>query len=138
MNAGHANLVEDGDRRRAHRGHALPGLLDDQRVVHPATAPCAEPPDLFPRTFTLDGYARRPAATSCPTSARACSSASAPCVLTLRHRRAGRLRPGQAVGRGRRLFNFLLLVAQMIPAVIMALGFYAIYLQLGILNTCPG
>ena len=39
---------------------------------------------------------------------------------------------------GRRLFNFLLIVAQMVPAVVMALGFYTIYVQLGILDTDPG
>lgn len=39
---------------------------------------------------------------------------------------------------GRRLFNFLLIVAQMIPAVVMALGFYTIYTDLGLLDTVPG
>lgn len=39
---------------------------------------------------------------------------------------------------GRRTVNFLLIVAQMIPAVVMALGFYTIYVNLGILNTVPG
>ncbi len=34
--------------------------------------------------------------------------------------------------------SFVLLVAQMIPGIIMAMGFYAIYLNLGILNTIPG
>jgi multiple sugar transport system permease protein len=34
--------------------------------------------------------------------------------------------------------NFVLLVAQMIPAIIVAMGFYAIYLNLGILNTVWG
>ena len=32
----------------------------------------------------------------------------------------------------------MLLVAQMIPGIIMAMGFYAIYLNLGLLNTWPG
>jgi multiple sugar transport system permease protein len=40
--------------------------------------------------------------------------------------------------RGGGLITFLLLVAQMIPAIIMAFGFYAVYLRLGILNTVPG
>lgn len=44
-----------------------------------------------------------------------------------------KLRP---VGRG--VLNFVLLIAQMIPGIIMAMGFYAIYLNLGILNTLPG
>ncbi|MEV3939113.1 carbohydrate ABC transporter permease [Glycomyces sp. NPDC049804] len=40
--------------------------------------------------------------------------------------------------RGGRALNFLLLVAQMIPAVVMAMGFYAIYVRLGMLNTVWG
>ena len=40
--------------------------------------------------------------------------------------------------RGGRTLNFLLLVAQMIPAVVMAMGFYAIYVRLGLLNTVWG
>jgi multiple sugar transport system permease protein len=40
--------------------------------------------------------------------------------------------------RGGRTLNFLLLVAQMIPAVVMAMGFYAVYNTLGLLNTIGG
>ncbi|WP_100444792.1 carbohydrate ABC transporter permease [Glycomyces xiaoerkulensis] len=40
--------------------------------------------------------------------------------------------------RGGRTLNFLLLVAQMIPAVVMAMGFYAIYVRLDLLNTVWG
>jgi multiple sugar transport system permease protein len=36
------------------------------------------------------------------------------------------------------LLTFLLIVAQMIPAVVMALGFYQVYTNLGILDTLPG
>jgi multiple sugar transport system permease protein len=32
----------------------------------------------------------------------------------------------------------VLLIAQMIPGIIMAMGFYAIYLRAGVLNTVPG
>jgi len=39
---------------------------------------------------------------------------------------------------GGRYLSFVLIVAQMIPAVVMALGFYSIYNRLGILNTIPG
>jgi len=39
---------------------------------------------------------------------------------------------------GGRFLGFVLIVAQMIPAVVMSLGFYAIYNRLGILNTIPG
>ena len=37
--------------------------------------------------------------------------------------------------RGGGLLAFVLLMAQMIPAIIMAMGFYAIYLHLGVLNS---
>jgi multiple sugar transport system permease protein len=40
--------------------------------------------------------------------------------------------------RGGGLLSFVLLAAQMIPGIIMAMGFYAIYLSLGFLNTVPG
>ncbi|MGH3166438.1 MAG: carbohydrate ABC transporter permease, partial [Trebonia sp.] len=40
--------------------------------------------------------------------------------------------------RGGGVLNFLLLIAQMIPAIIMAMGFYTIYIKLGILATAWG
>ena len=40
--------------------------------------------------------------------------------------------------RGGGVLSFVLLMAQMIPAIIMAMGFYAIYLRLGILNNAAG
>ena len=40
--------------------------------------------------------------------------------------------------RGGSTLSFILLIAQMIPAIIMAMGFYAIYLHLGILNNALG
>lgn len=39
---------------------------------------------------------------------------------------------------GKKTMNFLLVVAQMIPAVVMALGFYQIFNQIGLLDTIPG
>ena len=39
---------------------------------------------------------------------------------------------------GGRVLSFVLIVAQMIPAVVMALGFYSIYNRLGLLDTIPG
>ncbi|MGI5159071.1 carbohydrate ABC transporter permease [Microbispora sp. CA-102843] len=40
--------------------------------------------------------------------------------------------------RGGGTLGFLLLIAQMIPGIIMAMGFYAIFLSAGVLNTVPG
>ena len=39
---------------------------------------------------------------------------------------------------GGTVLSFVLLIAQMIPGIIMAMGFYAIYLNLGVLNSVPG
>jgi multiple sugar transport system permease protein len=40
--------------------------------------------------------------------------------------------------RGGGALSFVLLMAQMIPGIIMAMGFYAIYLRLGVLNSAAG
>jgi multiple sugar transport system permease protein len=40
--------------------------------------------------------------------------------------------------RGGGPLRFVFLVAQMIPGIIMAMGFYAIYLSVGVLNSWPG
>ncbi|MBO3751244.1 carbohydrate ABC transporter permease [Streptosporangiaceae bacterium NEAU-GS5] len=40
--------------------------------------------------------------------------------------------------RGAGVLSFVLLIAQMIPGIIMAMGFYAIFLNVGVLNTVPG
>ncbi|MEA9986790.1 MULTISPECIES: carbohydrate ABC transporter permease [Subtercola] len=40
--------------------------------------------------------------------------------------------------RGGGALSFVFLISQMIPGIIMAMGFYAIYLNLGILNSLPG
>jgi multiple sugar transport system permease protein len=53
---------------------------------------------------------------------------SAPAGYSLAH-----LRP-----RGGGVLSFVVLMAQMIPGIIMAMGFYAIYLRLGILNNAAG
>ena len=40
--------------------------------------------------------------------------------------------------RGGGMLRFTLVIAQMIPAIIMAMGFYVIFLRLGVLNTLTG
>jgi multiple sugar transport system permease protein len=40
--------------------------------------------------------------------------------------------------RGGTVLDFLFLIAQMIPGIIMAMGFYAVYLNLGVLNSWAG
>jgi multiple sugar transport system permease protein len=53
---------------------------------------------------------------------------SAPAAYSL-----AKLRP-----KGGGMLSFVLLIAQMIPGIIMAMGFYAIYLNLGVLNSLTG
>ena len=95
------------------------------------------PPNLVPVHATLDGY-------------RAVFSQQGPYLVTSLFVGLGtvaltlvlsapagfalaRLRP-----RGGGVLGFALLVTQMIPAVIMAMGFYAIYLNLGLLDYAAG
>jgi multiple sugar transport system permease protein len=40
--------------------------------------------------------------------------------------------------RGGSVVSFVMLIAQMIPGIIMAMGFYAIYLKIGLVNSVPG
>ncbi|MFE2752638.1 carbohydrate ABC transporter permease [Actinosynnema sp. NPDC059335] len=95
------------------------------------------PPDLFPRDPTFDGYARvldeqlPYFATSLLVGLGAAAltlAVAAPAAYSL-----AKLRP-----RGRGALTFALLVAQMIPGAVMALGLYGIYVRLGITNTLWG
>lgn len=97
----------------------------------------ADPPHWFPWDPTLEGYAAvlRQQLPSLGTSLLVGLGTvvltiviAAPAGYSL-----ARLRPP-----GAGLLSFLLLVAQMIPAVVMAMGFYVIYLKLGLLNTVWG
>jgi multiple sugar transport system permease protein len=40
--------------------------------------------------------------------------------------------------RGGSAISFVMLIAQMIPGIIMAMGFYVIYLKIGLVNSVPG
>ncbi|MFZ7089144.1 carbohydrate ABC transporter permease [Curtobacterium sp. RRHDQ10] len=97
----------------------------------------SSPPSWFPFTPTFDGYAavleqQLPyLATSLVVGLGTVVltvAISAPAAYSL-----AKLRP-----RGGTALSFVLLVAQMIPQVIIAMGFYAIYLNLGILNQPAG
>jgi multiple sugar transport system permease protein len=96
-----------------------------------------DPPYLFPTHGTLQGYQavldqQMPyLATSLFIGLGTVAltvTLSAPAGYSL-----AKLRP-----RGGSTLAFLLLMAQMIPAIIMAMGFYAIYLRLGVLNSPAG
>jgi multiple sugar transport system permease protein len=95
------------------------------------------PPNLVPLHATLDGY-RAVFSQQGPYLTTSLLVGLGTVALTLvLSAPAGyalaRLRP-----RGGGVLGFVLLVTQMIPAVIMAMGFYAIYLNLGILDYAAG
>lgn len=97
----------------------------------------ADSPHWFPRNPTFAGYAdvlrdQMPALTTSLGIGLGCVAltlaVAAPAAYSL-----ARLRP-RSVGA----VGFLLLVAQMIPSVVMAIGFYAVYVRLGWLNSVWG
>jgi multiple sugar transport system permease protein len=95
------------------------------------------PPSLFPVDGTLEGY-RAVLHQQMPYLGTSLVIGLGTVLLTLilaapAGYSLAKLRP-----RGGGVLSFLLLMAQMIPGVIMAIGFYAIYLSLGVLNTLPG
>ena len=95
------------------------------------------PPDWFPVHGTLEGY-RAVLDRQLPFLGTSLLVGIGTVVLTLAVAApAGyslaRLRP-----RGGVAVSWLLLVAQMIPSIIMAMGFHAIYLNVGVLNTVGG
>ena len=96
-----------------------------------------EPPYLFPVHGTLEGY-RAVLDQQGPYLGTSLLIGLGTVVLTVvLSAPAGyslaKLRP-----RGGGMLSFVLLMAQMIPGIIMAMGFYAIYLNLGVLNSWPG
>ena len=94
------------------------------------------PPDLFPSHVTLEGY-RAVVDQQLPyLGTSLVIGLGTVAVTVLLSAPAGyalaKLRP-----RGGGILSFVLLAAQMIPGIIMAMGFYAIYLQLGLLQSVP-
>ncbi|MEV4714511.1 carbohydrate ABC transporter permease [Micromonospora sp. NPDC049374] len=95
------------------------------------------PPHLFPIDGTLDGY-RAVLGQQLPYVGTSLVVGLGTVLLTLvlaapAGYALAKLRPP-----GGGAIRFVLLIAQMIPGIIMAMGFYAIYLNLGVLNTVPG
>ena len=96
-----------------------------------------DPPNFFPINPTFDGYSKVIGqqlpylGTSLLVGLGTVALTlvlSAPAAFAL-----AKLRP-----RGGTVLNFILLIAQMIPAIIMAMGFYLIFNSWGVLNTIPG
>lgn len=97
----------------------------------------ANPPHLFPVEATFEGYAavfrqQMPALGTSLLIGLGCV------VLTVAIAAPAAYAISLLNLRGGNGLNFILLVAQMIPAVVMAMGFYAIYVRLGLLNNVWG
>lgn len=95
------------------------------------------PPNLLPLNPTLDGYSAA-LGQQLPHLMTSLILGVATVVLTLLIAAPAGYAMSLLVLPGRNALGFILLVAQMIPAVVMAMGFYAIYLRLDLLNTLPG
>ncbi|GAP49902.1 carbohydrate ABC transporter permease [Streptomyces azureus] len=95
------------------------------------------PPDLLPLHGTLEGY-RTVLDEQLPYLGTSLVIGLGTVVLTV----ALSAPAGYALAKlrppGGGLLGFLMLAAQMVPGIIMAMGFYAIYLQLGLLQSVPG
>ncbi|CAM3312493.1 carbohydrate ABC transporter permease [Kibdelosporangium persicum] len=103
----------------------------------PADRMRKSPPDFLPTAPTFEGYARV-LNEQLPYFATSLVVASGTVVLTLVLSAPAAYSLAKLRPRGRRPLLFALLVAQMIPGIIMALGFYGVYVSLGITNTLWG
>lgn len=95
------------------------------------------PPSFFPARPTLDGY-RAVLDQQLPYLGTSLLVGLGTVLLTVVIAAPAGYALGLLRPRGAGVLSFLLLAAQMIPGIIMAMGFYAIYLNLGVLNTLPG
>ncbi|MFJ8712039.1 carbohydrate ABC transporter permease [Streptomyces violaceus] len=95
------------------------------------------PPGLFPVHGTLDGY-RTVLAEQLPYLGTSLVIGLGTVALTVALSAPAGYALAKLRPRGGGILNFVLLAAQMIPGIIMAMGFYAIYLQLGLLQSVPG
>ncbi len=95
------------------------------------------PPDLFPTHGTLAGY-RAVLHQQLPYLGTSLAVALGTVVVTLIVAAPAGYSLAKLQPRGRGAMTFVLLIVQMIPGIIMAFGFYAIYLRLGVLNSVSG
>ncbi|MFF5297594.1 carbohydrate ABC transporter permease [Paractinoplanes globisporus] len=96
-----------------------------------------DPPYLFPVHGTLEGY-RAVLHQQMPYLGTSLLVGLGTVALTLAISAPAGYSLAKLRPRGGGVLSFVLLMAQMIPGIIMAMGFYAIYLRLGVLNTAPG
>lgn len=95
------------------------------------------PPHLFPADATLAGY-RQVLGQQLPYLGTSLLVGLGTVTLTLALSAPAGYALAKLRPRGGAAVTFALLVAQMIPGIIMAMGFYAVYLDLGIINTAWG
>ncbi|MER5532663.1 carbohydrate ABC transporter permease [Streptomyces mirabilis] len=95
------------------------------------------PPDLFPVHGTLEGY-RAVLDDQLPFLGTSLVIGLGAVILTVALAAPAGYALAKLRPRGGGVLSFLFLVAQMIPGIIMAMGFYAIYLSLGLLQSVPG
>ncbi|RDV45166.1 carbohydrate ABC transporter permease [Leifsonia sp. ku-ls] len=95
------------------------------------------PPNLFPIHATFEGY-QAVLSQQLPYLGTSLLVGIGTVVLTVALSAPAAYSLAKLRPRGRGALNFVLLIAQMIPGIIMAMGFYAIYLNLGILNSLWG
>jgi multiple sugar transport system permease protein len=91
------------------------------------------PPSWFPTVPTLDGY-QAVIADQLPYLGTSLLVGIGTVVVTIALAAPAAYSLAKLRPRGGGALSFVMIVAQMIPQVIMAMGFYAIYLNLGILN----
>ena len=96
-----------------------------------------DPPDLFPVNPTFAGY-ERVISDQLPYLLTSFVVGIGAVVLTIALSAPAAYALAQLRPRGRTVLNFVLLIAQMIPSIIMAMGFYLIFSTWGLLNTIPG
>ena len=95
------------------------------------------PPDLFPAHGTLRGY-RQVLDQQLPYLGTSLVIGLGTVVVTVVLAAPAGFALAKLRPAGGGLVSFLLLAAQMIPGIIMAMGFYAIYLSLGLPQSVPG
>ncbi|MEU8359954.1 carbohydrate ABC transporter permease [Nonomuraea sp. NPDC048882] len=95
------------------------------------------PPHWFPIDGTLDGY-RAVLDQQLPYLGVSLVVGLGTVALTLLLAAPAAYSLAKLRPRGGGTLSFVLLIAQMIPGIIMAMGFYAIFLSTGALNTVPG
>jgi multiple sugar transport system permease protein len=95
------------------------------------------PPNLFPVHGTLDGY-RAVLQQQLPYLGVSLVVGLGTVLLTVALAAPAGYALAKLRPRGGGVLSFLLLAAQMVPGIIMAMGFYAIYLGIGLLQSVPG